>query len=128
MKLLLGAAVAALLVASPAAAQTDAAPAAASCGTIGPAPGGQPDGATVDRAVIEAYTLEFNTWATAANQVLACKRARAEEARVRAEALTGEFNTENAGVRSAIATWTVEVEEFNARTPTRPQPQLRDRR
>ena len=122
MKLLLSAAaVAALLAASPAMAQTDAAPAAASCGTVAPAPGNQPDGATADRAVVEAYTTQFNAWVEATNQVLSCKRARAEEALARANALTGEFNTENTALRGAIDVWTAEVAEFNARAPARRQ-------
>jgi hypothetical protein len=116
MKLVLGAAVAALLMASPAMAQTDAAP-AASCGTLEPMPADPPDGATASGEVVEAYTQRFNAWATASNAVLSCKRTQAEQARARAEALTTEFNTENASVRDAIAAWTVEVTEFNARPP-----------
>jgi hypothetical protein len=123
MKLLLSAAVAALLMASPAMAQTDAAP-AASCGTLEPAPANPPDGATAAREVVESYTQRFNAWAEASNAVLACKRTEAEQARARADALTTEFNTANSGVRDAIAAWTVEVTEFNAR----PQRQRRDPR
>lgn len=116
MKVLLGAAVAALLMASPAMAQTDAAPA---CAAVAPAPGDQPDGATATREQIEAYTQRFNAWAEATNQALTCKRARAEEARARADALTSEFNTENTALRTAIEAWTAEVTEFNARAPAR---------
>ena len=119
MKLLRGAAVAAILIASPAMAQTDATPAAASCGAVTPAPSDAPDGATADRAVIDAHTTRFNAWATATNQVLSCKRLQAEEARARADALTNEFNTENAALRAAVTAWTAEVEEFNARAPAR---------
>lgn len=116
MKVLLGAAVAALLMASPAMAQTDAAPA---CGAVTPAPADQPDGATASREQLEAYTQRFNAWAEATNQALACKRSRAEEARARADALTSEFNTENTALRTAIEAWTAEVNEFNARAPAR---------
>jgi hypothetical protein len=87
-------------------------------------PGDQPDGATASREVVEAYTQRFNAWAEASNAVLACKRSQAEQARARADALVSEFNTENASVRDAIAAWTVEVTEFNAR----PQRQRRDPR
>ncbi len=117
MKLLLGAAVAALLMASPAMAQTNAAP--AECGTVAPAPADQPDGATASREVVQAYTESFNAWAEATNQVLSCKRARAEAARAHADALTAEFNTENTALRTAIDSWTAEVTEFNARAPAR---------
>jgi hypothetical protein len=122
MKLLLSAAVAALLIASPAMAQTDAAPAAsASCGTVAPAPPGLPDGATASREDVEAYRLAFDAWHTATTPVLACKRTRAEEALARSNALTGEFNTENTAVNSAITAWRAEAEEFNARGPVRPR-------
>jgi hypothetical protein len=123
MKLLLGAAVAALLLASPAMAQTDAAP-AASCGALEAMPPDQPDGATASREAVEAYTQRFNAWAEASNAVLACKRTQAEQARARADALATEFNTENSSVRDAITAWTAEVTEFNAR----PQRQRRDSR
>jgi hypothetical protein len=56
--------------------------------------------------------------------VLSCKRARAEEARARADALTNEFNTENSALRTAVTAWTTEVEEFNAR-PARRQSSVR---
>lgn len=123
MKVLFGAAVAALLMAAPAMAQTGAAPAAA-CGALAPMPGDPPDGATASREVVEAYTQRFNAWAEASNAVLTCKRTEAEQARARADALTTEFNTENASVRDAVAAWTAEVTEFNAR----PQRQRRDPR
>jgi hypothetical protein len=122
MKLVLGAAVAALLMASPAMAQTDTAP--ASCGALEAMPSDQPDGATASREAVEAYTERFNAWAQASNAVLACKRSQAEQARARADALTTEFNTENSSVRDAITAWTAEVTEFNAR----PQRQRRDSR
>lgn len=115
MKVLLGAAAAAaLLFATPAMAQnTTAAP--AECGAVAPAPGDMPDGATASRGDVEAYTQNFNAWAEATNQVLACKRSRAEAARAQADAFTNEFNTENGTVRTSVAAWTAEVEEFNAR-------------
>lgn len=115
MKVLLGAAaVAALLIATPAMAQdTTAAP--ASCGAVEAAPGDMPDGASANRNAVEAYTQRFNAWAEATNQVLACKRAQAEAARAEADRLTNEFNTNNSSVRTSVAAWTAEVEEFNAR-------------
>lgn len=120
MRLVLGAAVAALLMVTPAMAQNDtAAVPAASCGVASAAPTGMPDGATASRNTVEGYTTNFNAWAEATNQVLACKRARAEAARAEADRLTAEFNTENAALRETIASWTVEVEEFNARNPPR---------
>lgn len=118
MKLLLGAAIAALLMASPAMAQTDPA-APATCGAAAPSPANQPDGATASRETVEAYTLSFNTWAEATNVVLSCKRARAEAARAASDAATAEFNTENSALRTAIEAWTAEVNEFNARAPAR---------
>jgi hypothetical protein len=77
---------------------------------------------------VEAFTQRFNAWAEATNQVLACKRARAEAARAQADALANEFNTENGALRDAIAAWTAEVEEFNARNPRRERdPRSRER-
>jgi hypothetical protein len=124
MKLLLGAAVAALLIASPAIAQTGAAP-AADCGTfVGEAPAGAPDGATANRAAVDAYTQRFNTWAEAQRQVLLCKRQQAEAAQAAAQAAINEYNVDNAAVNTAITAWTAEVTDFNAR----PQQPRRDPR
>jgi hypothetical protein len=115
MKVLLGAAaVAALLIATPAMAQ-DTPAAAAACGNVEPAPDNMPDGASANRSAVEAYTQRFNAWAEATNQVLACKRAQAEAARAEADRLTTEFNAQNSTIRGSVAAWTAEVEEFNAR-------------
>jgi hypothetical protein len=121
MKLLLGAAVAALLIASPAMAQTDPAPTAAptQCGTVEAAPTGAPDGATATREQVEAFTTRFNAWGEATRVALECKRTRAEAARAQADAWTLEFNNENGAARTAIAAWQAEVDEFNARAPAR---------
>lgn len=121
MRLLLGAAVAALLIASPAMAQPETTQAPASCGTVSPAPSELPDGASASREAMAAATERFNAWAQATNEVLACKRARAEQARAQADAMTNEFNTENSALRTAVEAWQVEVDEFNAR------PQRRER-
>jgi hypothetical protein len=74
-----------------------------------------PDGATANRRAVEAFTTRFNEWVSSTNTVLACKRSRAEAARAQADALTAEFNADNGNARAAIAAWTTEVEEFNAR-------------
>jgi hypothetical protein len=116
MRLMLGAAAAALLFATPVLAQTDTTTAApASCGAVTPQPADMPDGASASRSAVEAFTTRFNAWAEANNQALACKRARAEAARAQADAYTAEFNTENAALRASIAAWQAEVNEFNAR-------------
>lgn len=116
MKLLVGAAVAALFMATPAMAQTNGS-AQSACAAL-PAPlGDMPDGATATRQQLDAFTTRFNAWAEETNGVLACRRAEAEAARARADALTVEFNTANTGLRTAITAWTAEVEEFNARAP-----------
>jgi hypothetical protein len=117
MKLMFGAAIVALLMATPAMAQTDT----AACMAVTPALTDLPDGATANRQAMDAATQRFNAWAEANNQALACKRDRAEAARAQADALTNEFNTENNALRAAIAAWQTEVDEFNAR------PQRRER-
>jgi len=109
---MLGAAVAALLFATPAIAQETA---PASCGAIEAAPTGMPDGAEANIRAVNAYTERFNAWADANAAVLTCKRERADAARAHADALTTEWNTENGARRAAIAAWQVEVDEFNAR-------------
>ena len=70
MKLLFGAAVAALLMATPAMAQTEPPP-AASCGTLAPMPGDQPDGATSSAA------NRSRRWTSCISAACAC-RARQE--------------------------------------------------
>lgn len=122
MRLLLGAAVAAFLIASPAMAQTDAPP--AQCGTFTPAPTEMPDGATATRDQVEAFTQSFNAWGESSIQVLTCKRARAEAARAAADQLMSDYNNEARMQRESIAAWQAEVEEFNARNV----PARRDRR
>jgi len=122
MRLLLGAAVAALLIASPAMAQTGAAP--ATCGTYAPAPTEMPDGATASRNEVETFTQSFNAWGESSIQVLTCKRQRAEAALAAANQLMTEYNNEARMQRESIAAWQAEVEEFNARNV----PARRDRR
>jgi hypothetical protein len=119
MKFLQGAAVAALLIATPAMAQTEAA--SDSCGTVAPAPANVPDGATASAADVEAYRVAFEAWFNATNPVLTCKRTQAEEAAARSAAMTSAFNAENTTVNAAITAWRTEAEEFNARAPARPR-------
>jgi hypothetical protein len=116
MKLLSGVAVAALLFATPAFAQTTpAAPAvAAECGTFPSAPSA-PDGATASNEAMSAANTAFTQWAEAYRGVLACHRAEAEALAARSAAKTGEVNTAVTSFNTTSAAWEVEVTEYNAR-------------
>lgn len=121
MRLFVGAALAAfVLAAAPAIAQTDTpapAPAAAqsACGAIPPTPTDLPDGARASRRQMEAANERVTAWVAAANAVLQCRRAEAEAAQAVANALGADYNAQNGAVRSVITAWEAEAAEFNAR-------------
>jgi hypothetical protein len=118
MKLVLTAAVAVLLLATPAMAQTDpAAPAAAnatSCGPLPPPPS-LPDGATADREAMEAGNTAFTAWAEANRTVLACRRAEVESLQARFQALRAEYNAGAEQLNATNTVWQADVTEFNER-------------
>lgn len=118
MKILLGAAVAAVLLATPAMAQTDPAPGAApnttACGALTPPPT-LPDGATADREAMEAANNAYRTWGEAYRTVLQCRRAEVESLQARYQALRAEYNTGAELLNSTNTAWEADVAEFNAR-------------
>jgi hypothetical protein len=116
MKLVLGAAVAALLLVSPALAQSDTAPASSSCGAIAPPPD-LPDGAGANYEEMETANARYTEWAASNRQVLECRRAEVEALRARYEALRVEFNAGAEQARATQTSWEAEVAEFNARNP-----------
>ena len=117
MKLVLGAAIAALLIATPAMAQTDPAATAAanatSCGAIEPPPT-LPDAATANREAMDAGNTAFNTWGQANQVVLQCRRAEVEALQARYQALRAEYNAGAEQLRNVNTAWQAEVAEFNA--------------
>lgn len=103
---------------APAAPAAPAAPVESRCGALPPAPP-VPDGATADRAAMTAATEAHNAWATTTMGVLDCRRAEAQEAAVRADALAREFNAGNAAARAASDAMVAQTEAFNARNRNR---------
>jgi hypothetical protein len=109
---------AAALTVAPAAAQTQGAPPAAAaasrCGVVPPAPT-IPDGATANRAAMNAARTAYNEWGAQAQTVLACRRAEVEELRARTDALVNEYNAANSQARVVSEQMVAEVAEFDAR-------------
>lgn len=120
MKVLSGVAVAALLFATPAFAQTTpATPAAATeCGAFPSAPS-TPDGATASPDAMNAANTAYAAWAESYRTVLGCHRAEAEALAARSAAKTGEVNNAVTSFNTASAAWEVEVTEYNARPNAR---------
>jgi hypothetical protein len=125
MRIFAAAAIGALLMGAPAAAQTGTAPAAtpvqSACGAIAPAPT-LLDGATATRGQMDAFNTTYTAWFSANRDALTCRRTEFEAAQARAQALRDEYNAGAAALNTTNTTWQAEVTEFNARTGTgRPQ-------
>lgn len=116
MKVLIGAAVAALLFAGTAAAQTATAPtlAPSRCGEVPAAPT-LPDGAHATSAQMATGNTTYDTWAHAMQANVQCRRTEAEELRAQADARTSEYNGYAAQLNQTVANWQAEVAEYNAR-------------
>jgi hypothetical protein len=123
MKTLLGAALAAVLLATPALAQTETtAPAApvpaSSCGAL-PAQPTMPDGAVANREEMEAANTAFVAWFEQYRANLTCRSTEATALRAQFEARFAEHNTGVEALEAANTSWTAEAAEFNARTDRR---------
>jgi len=106
MKVLIGAAaaVAALLMTAPAFAQANISP---NCTGFAPAPT-LPDGATANRAAVEAMSTQVQAWADARrDKLLACQ--------ADINAMSQAFNTAQQERQALTTAWNTEVTEFNAR-------------
>lgn len=120
MKVLIGAAAAALLFCGAAVAQETTAPAASvqvapsRCGEL-PATPSLPDGGAASADNMQVAMASFTSWEAAYRGVLECRRAEAQEAQATSERRTAEFNGGVTGFNATIASWTAEVEEFNGR-------------
>lgn len=124
MKLLIGAAAAALLFAGTATAHTATPPLPPSrCGAPPTAPT-LPDGATASSAQVEAGNTAYNTWAPLMQANVQCRRAEAEEMRAQADARTTEYNGLASQLTTTVSSWQAEVAEYNARGQ---QPARRER-
>lgn len=121
MKLIHGAAIAAMLLVSPALAQeTNGAEVASqtACGVLPEAPS-LPDGANASRRDMSDANTRVTAWVAASEAVLQCMRAEITAATELNEARTRDHNARLAVVRDAVAAWTAETEEFNARSSRR---------
>lgn len=124
MKVILGVAVAAMLFAAPALAQTTPAPAAAaaippsSCGESPAAPT-LPDGATASRQDMEAANTTYTAWAEAYRTNVVCRHDEAEALQAQASARAAEHNAAVETFNSMIAAWQADVAEYNARPANR---------
>jgi hypothetical protein len=122
MKVIMGVAVAAVLFAAPALAQTTPAPAAAippsSCGEATPAPT-LPDGATASRQDMEAANTAYTAWAEAYRTNVQCRHDEAEALQAQASARAAEHNAAVETFNTTIAAWQADVAEYNARPANR---------
>jgi hypothetical protein len=111
MKVLIGAAAAALLLTSPAFAQTTPSP---TCTGFEAAPT-LPDGASASRSEIEAANAQVEAWNRARTQEQTACRAEIEAMRTQLDAMVAAFNAEGQERQALITAWTAEVQEFNDR-------------
>lgn len=124
MKFLLGAAAAAVLLATPAFAQTEtpptppAPPSASSCGEL-PAVPTLPDGATANREEMEEGNTAYRAWYEQYSANIRCRNAEATGLRAAYEARLAEHNAAVENLNAHNTSWTAEAAEFNARTDRR---------
>lgn len=118
MRLLIGAAVAACLIAAPAAAQDTTAttqpPLVSNCGDM-PALPQLPDGANANERAMQQGQDRFTAWRTAAEPVIQCRNAEMTAWRQQYEAIGARNEADGAAATAFVTNWGVEVEEFNAR-------------
>ena len=111
MRLLIGAAAMALLFAAPVA---QAQPASPNCSDFAPVPS-LPDGATADRAAIEAGNAQYETWGQARLAKLQLCRAEIEALRTQLVSFEQAYNSNNGELNTVVTNWQAEVAEFNER-------------
>lgn len=121
MKLVLGAAAAVMMFATAALAQTETAPPAApaaavtsTCAAIAPVPT-LPDGAEATMDQVAEADNAYQTWATATQASLQCRRAEHAAAAAQADALLQQHNAGVASLNTTTQTWVAERAEFCAR-------------
>ncbi|QGZ95615.1 hypothetical protein [Terricaulis silvestris] len=126
MKLFMGVAVAAMLIATPVLAQTAGETTATSptpippstCGALLPAPT-LPDGATASRSDMDTANTTYTAWAEAYRQVIVCRHAEAQALRTQTDARVLEHNAAVEALNTATTTWEADVAEYNARPANR---------
>jgi hypothetical protein len=120
MRVLIGAALAAFLLAAPAVAQTETPALQPSRCASFPAPiAAAPDGASANPQAMTAYDESFRAWAAAADAVITCRNAELEAVRVQYETLRATYTSDAENARALVAGWQAEVNEYNERPPSR---------
>lgn len=127
MKAVVGAALAALLLATPAFAQvTETPPPGAlpppgptQCGAM-PARPEMPDGASANRGAMVSANERFTAWVSASQTYLECIRQEADQSASTYQARRDEYNTQRDALRSSVESWTAETAEFNSRSSQGP--------
>jgi hypothetical protein len=126
MKLFMGVAVAAVLIATPVFAQTAGEATAttpapvppSTCGAPPPAPT-LPDGASANREDMATANTTYVAWAEAYRAVVQCRHAEAQALRAQADARAQEHNAAVEAFNTTTTAWEADVAEFNARTGNR---------
>jgi len=133
MRLLIGAALAAFLAATPALGQTTTpAPAAdpvataqpSACGPL-PAPPAVPDGANASRVQMEEASAALTAWAEQYRPALQCRRAEVAQYRANYDARLAEHNAAAGVLISTTQSFQAEATEWNQRNPRRDNPRTR---
>jgi hypothetical protein len=116
MKVVLGAAVAAMLAASPALAQTTpaATPPPTACAAL-PSPPTLPDGAAADRNAMAAGNATFTEWTNVYIAALQCRRDEVTALRAQLEARVAEHNAAAEVLNATNRSWEADVAEYNER-------------
>ncbi len=117
MRLFIGAALAAFLVAAPAAAQTETARLPTRCDAMPAAPQ-TPDGANANAQAMQAAQERITAWSTAANAVIACRNAEMDAWKAQYDATGAAYRTEAEAAAALLTNWSAEVTEFNGRNNT----------
>jgi hypothetical protein len=117
MRIFVGGALVAFLLATPAFAQTSAPTLSATCQGFAASPT-LVDGATARAPAIAETNTNFQAWLAQTDQKLAACRAEAEAARAYAEAMSAAFNNAVTLRNTTVESWTAEVDEYNARANT----------
>jgi hypothetical protein len=115
MKVLIGAAVAALFFALPAAAQTSPT-VSPNCSGFVAAPT-LPDGADATQAAMTEANTAYQTWGQERIAKLALCRAEIEALRAQLAPLEEGYRGAGIELNATVASWEAEVAEFNAREP-----------
>jgi hypothetical protein len=74
-----------------------------------------PDGAVASAAEMEAGNTTYQTWATAYQAAVACRRTEVEELRAIEAARRSEYNAAAERLNTTTTSWVAEAAEFNAR-------------